>query len=133
MEYTIRYRIHRSAPMSEENDTKEETIIRSDGSILIRRYDHHGPDGHYRLIERGVSSAPAEEVSRLYEKLLETVCRHKGCRELDDDTDAEVILEEKGMRISADARLYDDSATLASLIENFMQERKADWQMVRHQ
>ena len=69
-DFEIKYKFHWCGPCEEFGDTKEETIIRSDGSVLVKSFDHHGPNGHFRLTDRARGSAEPEDVCRLYEELV---------------------------------------------------------------
>ena len=57
-EFTIKYRFHWCGPCLKDDDTKTETIINSDGTVTARNYDHHGANGHYRLVERASGFVP---------------------------------------------------------------------------
>ena len=130
MEYTIRYRCHWCDPCEPLGDTKEETIIRSDGLISARRYDHHGTNGHYQLIEKASGSITKEEADRLYEKLMKLVSRHDGVVMFTDDTDTEVIIEEASLKISIDSGLAYQDEYAGSIVEKALESVKLNWQAV---
>ncbi|MBO7677239.1 MAG: hypothetical protein J6S49_06975 [Erysipelotrichaceae bacterium] len=130
MEYTIRYRCHWYGPCEPLGDTKEETIIRSDGLISARRYDHHGPHGHYQLIKKASGSIAKEEADRLYEKLMKLVSRHDGVVTFTDDTDTEVIIEEAGLKISIDGGFVYQNEYAGSTVEEVLKSVKLNWQAV---
>ncbi len=119
--FTIKYRFHWCGPCVQYEDTKDETVIDSDGRFIVRHYDHHGPNGHFRLIRRTTGSADPKEIEKLYEALLNIIHVHNGCA-ASTDVDAEVILAEPGLKISADAFLTDEDSNLSSLIEEFMKD-----------
>ena len=91
--FTIRYRVHWCGPCLEYDDTKTETIIHSDGTVTARNYDHHGANGHYRIIERAAGFLPKEEAERLYHDLLDLVHHHDEQTASKVDADAEAVIE----------------------------------------
>ncbi len=122
--FMIRYRIRRFDQGGQYEDTKEETVIRSDGNIVCRRYDHHGENGHYRLVSRGTGNADPDHIRKLYEELLALAgCFEKHLPE-SRDIDAEVILTEDGLKISADAFLSDGKTDFSRLVNAFLDQVK---------
>ena len=130
MKYTIIYRCHWCGPCEPLGDTKEEMTIRSDGLISARRYDHHGPNGHYQLIEKASGSITKEEADRLYAKLMKLVSRHDGVVTFTDDTDTEVMIEEAGLKISIDGGLVYQDEYAGSKVEKVLESVKLNGQVV---
>ena len=128
--FVIKYRVHWCGPCKEFDDTKRETIIRSDGCVLVRRYDHHGPNGHYRIVERGTGLLPVDEVADLYKNIQDLIKRRTECLILINDASAEVIIEELGLKISVDGGLSDGEITCDSLLEECIRSMKLDWHSV---
>lgn len=120
MEFTIKYRLHCCRPCEKYGDTKEETIIRSNGTILVCQYDHHGPNGYYRLINRAVGSADPKTVRNLYKKLYDLIRFRVEYSSVIMDTDAEIVLKEPGLKVSADDSTSDGERFKSSLIELFI-------------
>jgi len=129
-DFEIKYRFHWCGPCEEFGDTKEETIIRSDGSVSARSYDHHGPNGHFRLIERASGSVEPENVSRLYAELL-NIAQSGDLEFYLDDTYAEIIITKPGVKISIDSGMTHNEQSCRDLIEHFMRDIHLEWETVR--
>lgn len=120
MDFKIIYKYHWRRPCAEYEDKKEETTFHSDGHIEKRRFDHHGPNGHYRLVEKEQGKANQNDVKDLYDKLMNLVINHDGIESL-CNIDAEVLLIEDGVKISVDAGLYKGNISASSIVEEFIQ------------
>lgn len=129
--FTIKYRFHWCGPCEQYGDTKTETIINSDGSILARRYDHHGQNGHYRVSERASCAISADDAARLYEALFDLIT-HREFVAFANDAIEEVILEEPGMKISVDGGLTCGETTASALIGRMMRPLNLQWESVLH-
>ena len=114
MDFRIRYRV-------QPDETKQETVIDQDGTVLIRNYERSGPEGHFRLSERAEGSAAAEDAEDLYRQIMDLLHRHENILRC-DNADREIILEEPGIRISLDAGLSDGTVTGAELVEAFIDQ-----------
>ena len=126
-DFEIKYRFHWCGPCEKFGDTKEETIIRSDGSVLAKNFDHHGPNGHFRLTDRAIGSVKPEDVCCLYEELLKIA--QSGDLELYlDDTEAEIIITKPGLKISIDSGMTNDEQSCRSLIESFIEDIHLEWE-----
>ena len=130
-EFLIRYCFHWCGPCEKNGDTKTETVIRSDGSILARRYDHHGQNGHYRVIERAAGSCQVEEAARLYRDLSELI-HHRERISPSCDVLAAVILEAPGVAIRADAGVSDGKHSCGEVIDSFLHSISLQWESVSH-
>lgn len=128
--FKITYRFHWCGPCPPDEDTKQETCIDSEGNILVRTYDHHGCSVHYRIIGRAVTSVSSEEAEKLYQKLWNIVQNNTGNDALTDAA-AEVILEEPGIRLSADAGLSYDHSALYTILDDFMKGRELHRQAMK--
>lgn len=60
--FSITYRSHWCGSCRKYEDTKEEATIADDGKVTIRRYDHHGTKGSYRVIERATAHVSPDDV-----------------------------------------------------------------------
>lgn len=119
-QFIIKYRFHWCGSCEQYGDTKEETIIRSDGKIIVRKYDHLGPAGHYRIVNRAEGSADIDIIQNLYHDLLEVISNHTGLPPKLMDADAEIVLEESGLKISADAAMTDGKNDCLKLMDKFV-------------
>ena len=129
-DFEIKYKFHWCGPCEEFGDTKEETIIRSDGSVLVKSFDHHGPNGHFRLTDRARGSAEPENIYRLYEELLKIAQSGYPIVYI-DDTAAEIIISKPGVKISIDSGMTYDKQSCGSLIESFTEDIHLEWETVR--
>ncbi|MBR3358580.1 MAG: hypothetical protein IKG46_12255 [Solobacterium sp.] len=129
-QFTIRYKFHWCGPCEPFDDTKEETIIQSDGKIVVRHYDHHGTNGHYRMIKRAEGIAEINTVKKLYDELFRIINHRKEYSLMTMDAEAEIILSEPGLKISADASLTDGKIDCFNLIDEFMNHIKLQWEIV---
>ncbi len=127
--FTIKYRSHWCGPCEQYGDTKAETVIKSDGAILARRYDHHGQNGHYRVIARASGSISADDAARLYEDLFELIT-HREFVASACDVIEEIILEEAGMKISVDGGLTIGETTAGALVEGILRPLNLRWESV---
>lgn len=93
-------------------------MIHSDGKIVVREFDHHGPDGHYRIISRAEGTADIETVQELYDEVLKLIYRRK--KPFPKGLDAEIVLEEPGLKISVDASITDGKNNGITLMNEFM-------------
>ena len=130
-EFTIRYCSHWCGPCEKNGDTKTETVIRSNGSILAHRYDHHGRNGCYRVIERAAGSCQVEEAARLYRELSELI-HHREQIVPPCDVLATVILEAPGVAIRADAGVSDGKHSCGEVIDSFLHSISLHWEPVSH-
>ncbi len=126
--FSIKYKFHYYSILNRSDDTKEETIIQSDGKIVARRYDHHGPNGHYRIIEKAAAHADPEEIQQLFSDLMDIIHTHDEFQPLIMDADAEIVLEEAGLKISADAFLSKDEKSCDMLLSTFLKQVPLTWQ-----
>lgn len=128
IQFSIKYRYHYISVSNELDDTKEETIIHSDGKIIARRYDHHGPSGHYRIIEKAAAHADPEEIKQLFSDLMDIIHSHNDYSPMIMDADAEIVLEEAGLKISADAFLSKGEKSCDMLLSTFLKQVPLTWQ-----
>ena len=128
--FTITLKVHHDCPDEPSENTREETILHSDGRVLVRQYDHHGPDGHYRLVRRAVGHTEAETVPELRSALLQLICQSAEFHPADTPDDAEVLLTQPGLKLSADGRLFDGTRTCASLIQDVLENLSLEWNPV---
>lgn len=126
MAFVIKYRIHHLEKNEKYQDTKSETVIESDGRVTVRHWDHHGPNGHYQIIERAAGYVDSNSVKNLYDKLLNIVVMNDGVVPL-LDVDIEILIESKGMKISLDGSLSANNTTCSSIIDNFLQSLELSW------
>lgn len=129
-EFTIKYRFHWCGPCLKDDDTKTETIIHSDGTVLARNYDHHGANGHYRLVERAVGFVPIEAAERLYQKLLNLVQYHDEQIAAMPDAVAEAIIEAPGIKISIDAGISNGEVYCGGMIDDVLNSIELKWESV---
>lgn len=127
-EFTIRYRIHWCGPCLEYDDTKTETIIHSDGTVTARNYDHHGPNGHYRIVERGSGSLSKEDAERLFQELLNLVQYHDEKIAPMSDAVAEAVIEAQGIKISIDAGVTNGEVCCGGLIDEVLNSIEMKWE-----
>ena len=126
-EFTIKYWFYWCGPCLKYDDTKSETIINSDGTELVRNYDHHGANGHYRIIERATGSLPKKEAERLYQRLLDLVQHHNGKAEMCDAI-AEAIIEAPGIKITIDSGIYNGEVHCGGLIKEALNSIDLNWE-----
>ncbi len=119
-EFTIKYRFHWCGPCLKDEDTKTEPIINSDGTVMVRDYDHHDANGHYRIVERAEGSLPEEDAKRLYLDLLNLVHHHDEEIVFMPDVMAEVIIDAPGIKISIDAGISNGDVNCGSLMQNVL-------------
>lgn len=127
--FTIKYRSHWCGPCEQYGDTKTETVINSDGSILARRYDHQGQNGHYRVTERASGAIAADDAARLYEDLLDLIT-HREFVASACDVIEEILLEEPGMKISVDGGLTSVETTASAMIGGILRSVDLQWEVV---
>lgn len=120
MNFKIIYKTHWRKASEQYEDTKEEITIHSDGCVLIRRFDHHGPNGHYRIVEKGKGQAEPSDVKGLYTKLMNLVSDHDGMEETLCDADSELLLIEDGIKISIHTGLYKGKIRSTFFIKEFI-------------
>ncbi len=125
--FTIRYRIHWCGPCQESEDTKAETVIKSDGRVSIRKYAPHEPDGHFRIIDRGNGFLSEDAVQKLYLNLQHIIQNHLDWRMPVDDMEVQIILEEPGIITTIDAGLTDGIDTCESIIEEALKTVDFNW------
>lgn len=131
VKHVIRYKLHWCGPCEKYGDTKEETAIYPDGFIVGRRFDHHGPNGRFRLIEKGTGTASVEETENLDEQLMDIVRHHEGAVMLVDDTESKISIEGRGIRITIDGGLTDDKQQIArELVDVFLSHVEITWESV---
>lgn len=129
-EFTIKYRFHWCGPCLQYDDTKTETIINSDGTVTVRNYDHHGANGHYRLVERASGFVPKEDAERLYQELLNLVQYHDEQIAAMPDAVAEAIIETPGIKISIDAGISNGEVCCGSMIDEVLNSIEMKWESV---
>ena len=129
-DFKIRYRVHWCGPCLEYDDTKTETIIHSDGTVTARNYDHHGANGHYRIIERAAGFLPKEEAERLYQELLNLVQYHDEQIAAMPDAVAEAIIEAPGIKISIDAGISNGEVYCGGMIDDVLNSIELKWKSV---
>ena len=127
-EFTIKYRFYWCGPCLRYDDTKRETIINSDGTVLVRNYDHHGANGHYRLVERARGFVPKEDVEHLYQELLNLVLHHDKKIAWISDAMAEAIIEAPGIKISIDSGISNGEESCGGLIEYLLNKLDLNWE-----
>ena len=128
-DFEIKYKFHWCGPCEEFGDTKEETIIRSDGSVFVRNFDHHGPNGRFRLIKRASGSVEPGNVCRLYEELLKIAQSGYPIVYI-DDTAAEITITKPGVKILIDSGMTHDEQSCGNLIESFMKDIQLEWETI---
>ena len=129
-EFTIKYRFHWCGPCLKDDDTKTETIINSDGTVTARNYDHHGANGHYRLVERASGFVPKEDAKRLYQDLLNLVQYHDEQIAAIPDAVAEAIIEAPGIKISIDAGISNGEVYCGGMIDKVLNSIELKWESV---
>lgn len=130
-EFTIKHRLHWCGPCERYGDTRTETVIHADGRILARRYDHHGKNGHCRVIKRAAGSCPVEDAARLYRTLSELI-HHREQVSPSCDVLEEVVLETPGVTIKADAGVSDGRHSCGEVIGSFLASISLHWELVTH-
>ncbi len=130
-EFTIKYRLHWCGPCERDGDTRTETVIHSDGRILVRRYDHHGKNGCYRMIERAAGSCSVEDAARLYRELSGLI-QHREQISPSCDVVKEVFLETPGVTIKADEGVSDGRYSCGEVIDSFLASTSLHWELVTH-
>ncbi len=129
-EFTIKYRFHWCGPCLKDDDTKTETIINSDGTVTARNYDHHGANGHYRLVERASGFVPKEDAKRLYQDLLNLVQYHDEQIAAIPDAVAEAIIEAPGIKIAIDAGISNGEVYCGGMIDKVLNSIEMKWESV---
>ena len=129
-EFTIKYRFHWCGPCLKDDDTKTETIINSDGTVTARNYDHHGANGHYRLVERASGFVSKEDAKRLYQDLLNLVQYHDEQIAAITDAVAEAIIEAPGIKISIDAGISNGEVYCGGMIDDVLNSIELKWESV---
>ena len=129
-EFTIKYRFHWCGPCLKDDDTKTETIIHSDGTVLARNYDHHGANGHYRLVERASGFVSKEDAKRLYQDLLNLVQYHDEQIAAIPDAVAEAIIEAPGIKIAIDAGISNGEVYCGGMIDKVLNSIEMKWESV---
>lgn len=129
-EFTIKYRFHWCGPCLKDDDTKTETIINSDGTVTARNYDHHGANGHYRLVERASGFVPKEDAKRLYQDLLNLVQYHDEQIAAIPDAVAEAIIEVPGIKIAIDAGISNGEVYCGGMIDKVLNSIEMKWESV---
>ena len=129
-EFTIKYRFHWCGPCLKDDDTKTETIINSDGTVTARNYDHHGANGHYRLVERASGFVPKEDAKRLYQDLLNLVQYHDEQIAAIPDAVAEAIIEAPGIKIAIDAGISNGEVYCGGMIDKVLNSIEMKWKSV---
>lgn len=87
---------------------------------MVRDYDHHDANGHYRIVERAEGSLPEEDAKRLYLDLLNLVHHHDEEIVFMPDVMAEVIIDAPGIKISIDAGISNGDVNCGSLMQNVL-------------
>ena len=129
-EFTIKYRFHWCGPCLKDDDTKTETIINSDGTVTARNYDHHGANGHYRLVERASGFVSKEDAKRLYQDLLNLVQYHDEQIAAITDAVAEAIIEAPGIKIAIDAGISNGEVYCGGMIDKVLNSIEMKWESV---
>ena len=129
-EFTIKYRFHWCGPCLKDDDTKTETIINSDGTVTARNYDHHGANGHYRLVERASGFVSKEDAKRLYQDLLNLVQYHDEQIAAIPDAVAEAIIEAPGIKIAIDAGISNGEVYCGGMIDDVLNSIELKWESV---
>lgn len=129
-EFTIKYRFHWCGPCLKDDDTKTETIINSDGTVTARNYDHHGANGHYRLVERASGFVSKEDAKRLYQDLLNLVQYHDEQIAAIPDAVAEAIIEAPGIKIAIDAGISNGEVYCGGMIDKVLNSIEMKWESV---
>lgn len=129
-EFTIKYRFHWCGPCMQYEDTKTETIINSDGTVLARNYDHHGANGHYRIVERASGFVSKEDAERLYRGLMDLVQNHDEQIFSISDAIAEAVIETPGIKITIDAGISKGEKCCGSLIDEVLDKIELKWESV---
>ena len=126
-EFTIKYRFHWCGPCMQYEDTKTETIIRSDGTVMARNDDHHGANGHYRVIERAEGSLPREDAEHLYQELMDLVQHHDEQIYSIEDAIAEAVIKAPGIKITIDAGVSNGNNYCGGMIDEMLNRIDLKW------
>ena len=129
-EFTIKYRFHWCGPCLKDEDTKTETIINSNGTVLARNYDHHGANGYYRIVERASGFVPKEDAERLYRGLMDLVQNHDEQINSIADAVAEAVIEAPGIKIAVDAGISNGENNCGGMIEEILNSIELKWESV---
>lgn len=130
--FAITYRFHWCGPCLQYEDTKEETTITSDGSVVAKRYDHHGAKGRFRVVERATAYIPSEDVEKLYKQLMDLIRNHEGVDSIIDDAEHEIVLSEDGLKIAIDGGLHDGEKYAEGIVSEFLAPIAFEWENVLH-
>lgn len=130
MPFAITYRSHWCGPCLQFEDTKEETTIKSDGSIVARRFDHHGAKGRFRVVERAAAHVSPEDAEMLYAQLMDIIRSHEGVSLIIDDATHEIVLDEPGLKITVDGGLFSDEKYAEGIVTGFLGSVELEWEPV---
>jgi len=130
--FAITYRFHWCGPCLQYEDTKEETTIKSDGSVVAKRFDHHGAKGRFRVIEHASAYVSREDVEKLYAQLMGLIQKHEGVASIVDDAEHEIVLSEDGIKIIVDGGLFDGEKYAEGIVTEFLAPIVFEWENVLH-
>lgn len=125
-EFIMKYRWYRNADPS--NEWKREYVFQSDGEVTVREWTRSSYDEKFVITARGKKIMDSEVIHDLYEKCMKIIANQTGCENCIDSSDAELIIESYGMKISADRGLTDGSGTIRSTIQDFIEKLSIEWQ-----
>ena len=132
MPFAITYRWHWCGPCTQYEDTKEETTIKSDGSVVAKRFDHHGAKGRFRVVERASAHVSPESAEKLYDQLMDLLKDHDGITFTIDDATHEIILTEPGIKITVESGLLRGELSSEEIIQSFLAPIELEWEPVYH-
>ena len=130
--FAITYRFHWCGPCLQYEDTKEETTINSDGTVVAKRFDHHGAKGRFRVIEKATAQVSPEDVEKLYTQLMDLIRNHEGIGAFICDAMQEIVISETGLKITIDAGIYDGEKCADEIVKSFIATIDFEWEAVLH-
>ena len=130
--FAITYRFHWCGPCLQYEDTKEETTVTSSGQVSAKRFDHHGANGRFRVIERAAAYVAPEEVEKLHSELMRLIQNHEGVARIIDDAEHEIVLSEDGLKITIDGGLHDGEKYAERIVTEFLAPIVFEWESVFH-
>ena len=129
MQFQIKYLVRHIDLNDEFGDTKTETVINSDGKIFARFWNHYGPNNHYCMIERATGAVTRESVEELCRVLIGMIGQN-GQLLSTLDSEAEILLEKQGIKISITGALSIEGSTCGSLIDKYLENVNLKWETV---
>ena len=128
--FAITYRFHWCGPCLQYEDTKEETTIKSDGSVVAKRFDHHGAKGRFRVIEKATAQISPEEAEELYAQLMDLVHKREGIGSAICDATEEIVLGEMGLKVTIDGGMSDGERYAGEMVKKLLSQIAFEWEPV---